>query len=134
MTFTHTAGAPFATLPDDARAHIKLSDGLESRVFKPNLESDRALRWQYIGFPSGVFRTFPGRPTSSNHFGVPKDYDPRLRPWYVSAATAPKDVVIIVDCSYSMRLNGRLVRAKAAAKTILSTLSKFLLSKVSSDE
>ena len=61
--------------------------------------------------------------TSSNHFGVPKNYDPRLRPWYISAASAPKDVVIIIDSSASMK-GGRLHRAKAAAKTLLQTLSK----------
>ena len=62
--------------------------------------------------------------TSSNHLGVPKNYDPRLRPWYISAASAPKDVVIIIDSSASMLKSGRLHRAKATAKTLLQTLSK----------
>ena len=45
-----------ASLPQDARKHIKASDGLESRVMKANLESDSSIRWQYVGFQSGVFR------------------------------------------------------------------------------
>ena len=67
---------------------------------------------------------FPGKPSASNHLGVPLDYDPRLRPWYLSAVAAPKDIVIIVDCSYSMRRSGRFLRAKAATKVLLKTLSK----------
>ena len=140
------------SLPEDARAHIKLSDGLEMKIFNSNLQSDSSLRWQYVGFQSGIFRQFPGyndnhKPihtvtmtillittithsdtvrsaTSSNHLGVPKNYDPRLRPWYISAASAPKDVVIIIDSSASMLKSGRLHRAKATAKTLLQTLSK----------
>ena len=52
-----------ASLPQDARKHIKASDGLESRVMKANLESDSSIRWQYVGFQSGVFRqvNYPNR-------------------------------------------------------------------------
>jgi hypothetical protein len=114
-----------ASMPQDARAHIELSDKLESRVFNNNAANDPgSLRWQYVGFQSGVMRKFPTALGRSNHFGVPIDYDPRVRPWYVSAASGPKDVVIIIDCSASMRLKGRFIRAKAAAKLVLSTLSK----------
>ena len=35
-------------------------------------------------------------------------YDPRFRPWYVSAASGPKDIVIVLDVSGSMDGNGRL--------------------------
>ena len=29
-------------------------------------------------------------------------YDPRYRPWYAAAASGPKDVVLVIDCSGSM--------------------------------
>lgn len=67
---------------------------------------------------------FPGEPISVNHMGVPENFDLRLRPWYLNAATAAKDIVIIVDCSYSRRVNGRFHRAKAAIRMLLKTLSK----------
>ena len=38
------------------------------------------------------------------------DYDPRKRPWYVSASSGPKDVVLILDTSGSMKDQGRMVR------------------------
>uniref|UniRef100_A0A7S2L4T8 VWFA domain-containing protein n=1 Tax=Zooxanthella nutricula TaxID=1333877 RepID=A0A7S2L4T8_9DINO len=50
-------------------------------------------------------------------------FDPRMRPWYASGATGPKDVIIIVDVSGSMSNEGRHVLAKAATKAILKTLS-----------
>lgn len=30
------------------------------------------------------------------------DFDPRIRPWYVSAITGPKIMVILIDISKSM--------------------------------
>ena len=117
-------GGGLASLPQDARKHIKVSDGLEARVMKANLANDPSLRWQFVGFKSGVHRQFPGKPSAPNHLGVPLDYDPRLRPWYLSAVSAPKDIVIIIDCSYSMQRGGRFQRAKAATKVLLKTLSK----------
>ena len=118
-----SCGGQNAVMPQDARAHVALSNNLESRM-RSNLANDTSLRWQYMGFQSGVSRFFPGAPQKSNHFGMPYDYDPRSRPWYLSAASGSKDVVIVIDCSAGMRQNGRLARAAAAAKLILTTLSK----------
>ena len=50
-------------------------------------------------------------------------YDPRFRSWYVSAASGPKDVVIVLDVSGSMRNAGRMDLAKQAAKKLLDTLT-----------
>lgn len=50
------------------------------------------------------------------------DYDPRLRPWYSSGSTGPKDVVIVIDVSGSMQTAGRYVKAKQAAKALIDTL------------
>jgi len=50
-------------------------------------------------------------------------YEPRYRPWYATGATGPKDVVIVVDVSGSMRIENRHAKAKEATKLILDTLS-----------
>merc|ERR1712107_182566 len=50
-------------------------------------------------------------------------YDPRFRPWYASAATGPKNIVIIIDKSGSMRDYDRMNIAKAAIKKVLNTLT-----------
>ena len=49
--------------------------------------------------------------------------DPRFRGWYAAAASGPKDVVLVIDTSGSMSMNGRMGKAKAAAKWVINTLS-----------
>ena len=56
-------------------------------------------------------------------------YDPRAEPWYVQAATGPKDVVVVIDVSGSMTAprnsidESPLDIAKKAAKAVLNTLT-----------
>ena len=50
------------------------------------------------------------------------DYDVRPRPWYASAASGPKEVVIVVDVSGSMS-GTRIALAREATKTVLGTLT-----------
>jgi len=50
-------------------------------------------------------------------------YDPRYRDWYASGATGPKDVVLVVDVSGSMSLEGRSGLARSATKQVLDTLN-----------
>lgn len=52
-----------------------------------------------------------------------KAYDPRFRPWYVAAASGPKNLVIVLDMSGSMVLNQRGDIARGAAKSVLDTLT-----------
>ena len=59
--------------------------------------------WYHYGADDGVFRIYPGNPKK-----CPSDYDPRLRPWYVAASSGPKDVVLLLDTSGSMRDYGRM--------------------------
>ena len=53
-----------------------------------------------------------------------RSYDPRFRPWYVSAASGSKDVVILLDISESMKKNGRMALAKSAVISVLNTLGQ----------
>ena len=50
------------------------------------------------------------------------DYDPRFRPWYVTATSGGKNVILMVDISGSMDGN-RINLAKEAAKSVINTLS-----------
>ncbi|XP_060584904.1 voltage-dependent calcium channel subunit alpha-2/delta-3-like [Ruditapes philippinarum] len=92
-------------------------------LFKENHEIDPTLRWQYFGSTAGIVRIFPGREWSTNFAGFYNDYDPRVRPWYIAATSGPKDVIIIIDCSYSMR-GEKFSIAKGVAKTVINTLTK----------
>merc|ERR1719419_2098183 len=76
---------------------------------------------------TGRFRQFiflgERRPVRSfTDQGNYRSYDPRFRPWYVSAASGSKDVVILLDVSGSMSMNGRMDLAKSAVISVLSTL------------
>lgn len=50
--------------------------------------------------------------------------DPRFRSWYSSAASGPKDVILILDTSGSMSAANRLSKMKVAAQWVLNTLTE----------
>jgi len=52
----------------------------------------------------------------------PSSWDPRFRPWYATAASGPKDVVIVLDTSGSMSGQPEKM-ARDAAKAVLKTLT-----------
>ena len=61
-------------------------------------------------------RSYPGK-------ARPRDvtcgmYDPRVRPWYIAAATGPKEVVVLMDTSASTR-GVRSLKIKRAVNSIV---------------
>ncbi|KAK2171034.1 hypothetical protein NP493_1112g00000 [Ridgeia piscesae] len=92
-------------------------------VFKLNAVEDEQIRWQYFGSNVGLTRMYPGREWDTNFAGFYNDYDPRVRPWYIAATGGPKDVIIILDCSLSMR-GEKFTIAQGVAKTVINTLTK----------
>jgi voltage-dependent calcium channel alpha-2/delta-3 len=91
-------------------------------VFKNNLNNDASLRWQYFGSSSGLIRLYPAREWDTNFAGFYNDYDPRVRNWYIAATSGPKDVIIIIDCSLSMK-GEKFEIAKSVAKAVIDTLT-----------
>ena len=87
-------------------------------------DGDESFCSMYFGTINGLFRVFPGTEMSVDDNGVYKSYDPRFRPWYVSAASGSKDVVILVDTSGSMLSNGRMELAQEAVISVLNTLGE----------
>jgi Mg-chelatase subunit ChlD len=94
-----------------------------TEVEKNNLLEDPDLKWQYYGTEEGMFGIYPSQPQLDSE-GHPScnDYDPRFRPWYVAAAALPKDVVLVLDVSGSMRDYDRIGTMIEAATTVLQTL------------
>ncbi|XP_064162673.1 voltage-dependent calcium channel subunit alpha-2/delta-3-like isoform X1 [Anguilla rostrata] len=91
-----------------------------NKVFVDNFERDPTLIWQYFGSAKGFFRQYPGVKWHSDEHGVIA-FDCRNRKWYIQAATSPKDVVILVDVSGSMK-GLRLTIARQTVSSILDTL------------
>ncbi|XP_042195431.1 voltage-dependent calcium channel subunit alpha-2/delta-3 isoform X2 [Callorhinchus milii] len=91
-----------------------------NKVFLDNFERDPSLTWQYFGSANGFFRGYPGIKWQPDENGVIA-FDCRNRKWYIQAATSPKDVVILVDVSGSMK-GLRMTIAKQTVSSILDTL------------
>uniref|UniRef100_A0A8B9E4D1 Calcium voltage-gated channel auxiliary subunit alpha2delta 3 n=1 Tax=Anser cygnoides TaxID=8845 RepID=A0A8B9E4D1_ANSCY len=91
-----------------------------NKVFVDNFDRDPSLIWQYFGSAKGFFRQYPGIKWEPDENGVIA-FDCRNRKWYIQAATSPKDVVILVDVSGSMK-GLRLTIAKQTVSSILDTL------------
>uniref|UniRef100_A0A8C2ZE66 Calcium channel, voltage dependent, alpha2/delta subunit 3 n=1 Tax=Cyclopterus lumpus TaxID=8103 RepID=A0A8C2ZE66_CYCLU len=91
-----------------------------NKVFVDNFERDPTLIWQYFGSAKGFFRQYPGVKWHPDEHGV-IGFDCRNRKWYIQAATSPKDVVILVDVSGSMK-GLRLTIARQTVSSILDTL------------
>ena len=71
-----------------------------------------------------MFRTFPAHAYAENRcYPSATAYDCRSRPWFISAATGPKDIIILLDGSDSMNINGRLDIAKDAISKFINALS-----------
>ena len=74
--------------------------------------------YKYFGAHNGLFRQTPA--LGRKNCGI---YDPRIRPWFVAAASGPKDVVLVIDGTNSMvRIDGGL-RVREAARAVVETLN-----------
>ena len=72
----------------------------------------------FFGTADGIFRFYPARHWDN----CEGNYDPRRRPWYVSAASGPRDVVIVLDKSGSMdNSEGYMELAKEAGESVRRT-------------
>ncbi|XP_040089446.1 voltage-dependent calcium channel subunit alpha-2/delta-4 [Oryx dammah] len=100
---------------------IYMSEALNA-VFVENFQRDPTLTWQYFGSSTGFFRIYPGIKWMPDENGV-ITFDCRNRGWYIQAATSPKDIVIVVDTSGSMK-GLRMTIAKHTVSTILDTLGE----------
>ncbi|KAI5126031.1 Voltage-Dependent Calcium Channel Subunit Alpha-2/Delta-4 [Manis pentadactyla] len=100
---------------------VYMSEALNP-VFVENFQRDPTLTWQYFGSSAGFFRIFPGIKWTPDENGVIA-FDCRNRGWYIQAATSPKDVVILVDMSGSMK-GLQMAIAKHTISTILDTLGE----------
>ncbi|XP_053385915.1 voltage-dependent calcium channel subunit alpha-2/delta-3-like isoform X2 [Mercenaria mercenaria] len=89
--------------------------------FKANEKKDKSLRWQYFCSTDGFFRVFPGMKWPRDNVNGIDIYDCRVRAWYLHAATCPKNVLILLDSSGSMK-GSRMVIARSTVKAILNTL------------
>jgi len=116
----------------DSNAKRNMANHAAFAAGKPMLEAyesaaakmDFENKWMYFGAVDGSYSIYPGRmwPRDSDG-GCGRKYDPRVRPWYLSASNGPKNVIFILDTSGSMGQYGRMQLLKKAAKQVIDSLT-----------
>ncbi|XP_075979902.1 voltage-dependent calcium channel subunit alpha-2/delta-4-like [Anticarsia gemmatalis] len=108
--------------------HLYWSEGLLP-VFQKNYAQDSSIDFQYFCSAQGFLRHYPAA-LWDDMFKLklsPDDaadvYDCRLRPWYVSAGGAPRDVLILLDASGSMHNSSNKLTAEQFTLALLSALT-----------
>ena len=72
---------------------------------------------RFFGSQEGMFRIFPGR-----QWATCGSFDPRVRPWYIAASSGPKNIILVLDTSGSMK-GQRMELLKKAAIRVVDTLT-----------
>nr|XP_022903680.1 voltage-dependent calcium channel subunit alpha-2/delta-3-like isoform X2 [Onthophagus taurus] len=99
--------------------NIRWSEALDS-IFRCNYKNDRSLTWQYFASSAGFMRLYPGIKWSDEEYDV--SFDWRMRSWFTEAMASPKDMIILMDSSGSMRGERRII-ANIILHDILDSLS-----------
>ncbi|XP_073388085.1 uncharacterized protein [Physcomitrium patens] len=94
----------FVRVPPQFRDYSNLSPELTRAIcsqsnlqFPASSESifNELTFWNYFGSAEGAWRTYPGREADPEKGCI--EYDPRKRPWYISAISVVKDLVVLLD-------------------------------------
>ena len=110
-------------------AEICITDQLEQQYFRADHNQYEQMSWAFLGMQkTGLYRNWPGIYQCRTEAQCSGCSDPRFRGWYASAASGPKDVVLVLDVSGSMSASvgggaTRLTKAVEAAKWVINTLS-----------
>nr|QQY02500.1 voltage-dependent calcium channel subunit alpha-2/delta-1 [Cryptocotyle lingua] len=98
--------------------------GTLDRVFQENAAADPTLKWQYFGSSTGFFRFYPGSMWDIQLDELRLDFfDCRSQPWYLSASSYAKEMIILVDKSGSMKGRSDII-SNATVTEILNTLTE----------
>ena len=92
--------------------------GLDKAFFN-NYKIEPTISWQYFCNLTGYMRHFPAANWNVQPVNT---YDCRTRPWFTGAAVSPKDMIVLVERSGSMK-GVRLRMAQSVVRNILDTLT-----------
>jgi len=94
--------------------------------FQPLANANPQAGMHFQGFQeSGMYRIWPSVYECRTENVCSGCSDPRFRGWYASAASGPKDIILVLDDSGSMNLQGRLGKLQVAARWVINTLTQF---------
>lgn len=101
---------------------IKMSHILNDIMMESYPISGNEYSFTYFTSINGVTRIFPGIENIKLSENKYKEFEPRLRPWFISKESGEADFIILLDISGSMRENNRLELFKAAIISFLEGL------------
>jgi len=118
---------PYSAPAGAAKTLACYTEGIEDKfqdMYVDLLETG-TVKWLYYADIAGGMLNYPGFlwEREAGDRQCDEDYDPRLRPWYVTASTGPKNVVLILDVSGSMAASNRIGLLKKAVSSVLDTLT-----------
>jgi gamma-aminobutyric acid type B receptor len=87
-------------------------------TFEANSDADHNLALQYFGSRNGLLRSYPGIEWGKSGSEY-DDHDARLTPWYASAVSDSKNVLLVVDLSSASAHAASI----SAIESVLKTLS-----------
>ena len=111
------------TADADIKNAVCYSEDARSTIVDIYTNQSGSVKWLYYGSSEGVLVNYPAFLWGWSCGSCSDSYDPRLRPWWVMGATGPKDVVLMIDTSGSMEAQNRMENAKAAATTVVTSLT-----------
>ena len=86
-----------SSLSADSRQMVCVTAQLQTE-FKKSDEDRDGYSFSYVGTWLGSFRKYPAvKDPKIGEFC--QDYNPLVRPWYMSAATGAKNIIIMIDTS-----------------------------------
>jgi len=98
VSFIETTLTPSSPDPNIVRDYEWTSSPKIQSSFITNYMEDPSLSRQYIGTYSGLTRLHPAVQWEQKPERYTVDlFDPRFRPWFIGAESAPKDVLFLID-------------------------------------
>ena len=98
---------------EEAKCIARTFDRVVQKVkFKEYNDENRQAWMQFGSQKTGDFYSWPAIQWCD------KEYDPRFRPWYVAAAAGPRDIILVVDMSGSMKAGGSPSRRELATDAV----------------
>eukprot|EP01083_Nonionella_stella_P316929 1151756_1 len=120
-TMPNSISNPNDDIKADAQISFLLDDTMRTLHDLYCVDSENIAEYcsMYFGSVNGLYRQYPGI-ESTKEDGSYVDVDPRFEPWYVSAVSKSKDIVILLDISDAMA--DALPLAQSAVTAILNSM------------
>eukprot|EP00698_Gefionella_okellyi_P018662 TRINITY_DN5626_c0_g1_i1.p1 TRINITY_DN5626_c0_g1~~TRINITY_DN5626_c0_g1_i1.p1 ORF type:complete len:973 (+),score=213.97 TRINITY_DN5626_c0_g1_i1:149-2920(+) len=117
VNLTRMVGQPFANDSGNANYSCWAQAMLPAAISNLNTNKNYTV-YQYVTWKNGQLNSYPAENWNTSYACPSNSFDPRTRPWYVTAVTPPMNIIIVLstrDCA-----SGCFAKNKAAALAVLT--------------